>query len=363
MSNRNLAEYLAELIGTGGPISISRYMAEALGHPAFGYYMTRDPIGAAGDFITAPEVSQLFGEMIGLWMADAWQTMAAPEDAIIVEMGPGRGTLMADALRAAATVPEIDAGTAVHLIETSPVLRPKQAEALSAQNVTWHDRLDTIPDNTAIFIANEFIDALPIRQFQRCLPGWRERMVDWDHISKTFRIVLGDTDSNDLIPDSVRNAPIDSIVEICDPARGIVAEISQHISRFGGIALLIDYGYAASRCGETLQAVRDHKTADIFESPGNADLCAHVDFAPLQAEAESNGAAAHGPTTQGDFLNALGIGLRASQLIQGATAEEESEINAGLARLTEADQMGSLFKVLVISKAGAPAPPGFEVST
>ena len=363
MRTGSLNRYLGDLIGWSGPISIARYMAEALGHSEYGYYMRQDPLGADGDFITAPEISQLFGEMIGLWLVQAWQDMGAPSGVAVVELGPGRGTLMADALRAAAVVPAFADSVSIHLVETSPVLKQKQAESLVGREVTWRETASTLPHRPMLLVANEFFDALPIRQFQRMRDGWHERLVDAAPNGTGFRLVLGPASDGSSVPAALRDAPLESVAEVCAPGLAVMAEIAGRLAASGGAALIIDYGQTAPRVGETLQAVRRHKTSDVFRDPGNADLCAYVDFFALAQAAREQHAIPHGPVTQGQFLTRLGVQVRAQRLQESATAAEGQDLRAELERLTDPAQMGFLSKVLAVTGPGSRVPAGFEEAT
>lgn len=364
-----LAHHLARRILAEGPLSVAAFMAEALGHPRLGYYMRRDPFGVAGDFTTAPEISQMFGELLGLWSVDCWMRLGRPAPFALVELGPGRGTLMADALRAAALVPAFLAAARVHLVETSPALRDIQRTRLAAAGVpvTWHDRLEAVPAGPAVLLANEFFDALPVRQVQRTPHGWAERLVDLDseapEEAPRFRFVLEAAGSPGvrLVPDALRNAPPGSIVE-ASPASATVARLlGERLARDGGCALIVDYGYTGPAVGDTLQAVRRHAYAPVLESPGAADLTAHVDFTALAAAAREGGAEAYGPVPQGDFLRALGIAERAAILRRAATPEQAAAVDAGLERLTSPAQMGALFKVLALTQPDFGLPAGFEI--
>jgi NADH dehydrogenase [ubiquinone] 1 alpha subcomplex assembly factor 7 len=354
-----LAELLARRIAADGPLTIAAYMAEALGHPAHGYYITRDPLGATGDFTTAPEISQMFGEMIGAWCAERWQAMGRPDPVLLVELGPGRGTLMADALRVLERVPGLATALRLHLVETSPALRARQRAALGARPAHWHDRLDSVPDGPLLLVANEFFDALPIRQLVRTEAGWAERCVGLAPDGRGLAFVHDGATAPLLVPPALRDAPAGSVVELCPAGAAVAAAIGARLAAAGGAALIIDYGYAGPACGDTLQAVRAHRHADILAEPGLADLTAHVDFAALARAAEGAGCRGHGPVGQGDFLKALGIGLRAEQLRRLATPAQARDIEAALARLTGDDQMGRLFKVLALTDAGASVPAGF----
>ncbi len=358
-----LADLLRRRIRLSGPISIADFMAEALGHPEHGYYITRDPLGAAGDFTTAPEVSQMFGELIGLWCAEIWRATVAPRQVRLVELGPGRGTLMADALRAARLVPDFLAAASVHLVETSPVLAEMQRRSLAGHEVTWHGSLDEVPDGPVILIANEFFDALPIRQFERTNDGWRERMVGLAEDGEKFILGLapGETGGEVLIPETVRQSAVQGeIAETCPAGLSIARTLGERIVRHGGAALVVDYGHAASAPGDTLQAVKGHEYCDPLADPGQADLTAHVDFAALARILVEAGAVAHGPATQRDFLMRLGIETRAAQLLAHATEAQATDIKAALARLIGEKEMGYLFKAMAITSADAGAPPAFE---
>lgn len=356
-----LADLLRRRIADAGPLSIADFMAEALGHADHGYYRTRDPLGAAGDFVTAPEISQMFGELIGLWCAEVWRTTLAPRPAALVELGPGRGTLMADALRAARMMPRFAAALTVHLVETSPVLQTLQQRLLAAYPVHWHRRLRSVPRGPALLLANEFFDALPVRQFELTAMGWRERMVGLKAEGDGFCIVLAADPAPDaLIPEEIRaSARPGDLAETCPAGLSLAAEIGGRVARHGGAALIVDYGHAASAPGETLQAVRGHRRCDPLDAPGEADLTAHVDFAALSRAAARRGAATHGPVPQGLFLSRLGIAERTVRLRRGASPAQAREIEAARHRLIAAEEMGTLFKVLAITPADMPAPPGF----
>lgn len=342
-----LATELARLIAAEGPLPLSRYMAEALGHPRYGYYTTKEPFGVRGDFVTAPEISQMFGELIGLWCAQTWADMGGPEGALLVELGPGRGTLMADALRAAAALPLFRDSLAVHLVETSPRLRERQREALSGIEVAWHDSIDDLPPGPAFIIANEFFDALPIRQFQRDEDGWHECMVGLaDNELALLRSPAAVPDA--LIPPALRAAPTGSIAELSPAREEAMRQIAARLADQGGAALVIDYGHAQSGPGDTLQAVRAHEPVPVLSAPGEVDLTAHVDFQALAEVATGAGAATYGPVAQGDWLLRIGLAQRAAALKARATAAQAEAIDAAVARLTETEQMGTLFKVLAI---------------
>jgi NADH dehydrogenase [ubiquinone] 1 alpha subcomplex assembly factor 7 len=353
---------LIRLIADEGPIPISRYMALCLGHPRHGYYMTRDPFGAAGDFTTAPEISQMFGEMIGLWAGHLWQAMGAPSRFALVEIGPGRGTLMADMLRATRIVPGLHAAALVHLVETSPVLREVQAKTLAGNaEPVWHDRVETALDGPVIVVANELLDALPLDQFVMTQQGWRERLVGLDDEGKLAFGLAGEALSGGALPPMTGH--VGAVLEQPAVALGLVSEVASHLARCGGGALFIDYGSMQSGFGDTLQAMRRHVFVDPLAEPGDADLTVHVDFARMAQAALRSGAAVHGPVRQGDFLLALGLAERAQALSGKATPEQVQAIRAAFDRLTERGEtgMGELFKVLALSHAGLPPLPGFDL--
>ena len=358
-----LGDRIASRIARHGPITIADYMAEALTDPQAGYYMTGDPFGARGDFVTAPEVSQMFGELIGLWCADTWARMGAPDAVLLVELGPGRGTLMADALRALRVAPECRAALRPHLVEIGPALRARQREALAATGVAahWHERLDLVPEGPMLLIANEFFDALPIRQFEQCPEGWCERLVGRDPGGNGLVFVRGAPSAiaQALIPADLRAAPAGAVVEVCAPAMAIASEIGRRLAAHGGAALIVDYGHAAPRTGATLQALRRHRAHPVLTEPGSADLTAHVDFSVLAQAATQAGARAYGPIDQGDLLKALGIDARVEALRRGATSVQAADVDAARHRLTDGAEMGTLFKALALSHPGLSTPAGF----
>jgi SAM-dependent MidA family methyltransferase len=333
-------------------MSVAEYMAHCLGDSEYGYYATRDPFGAAGDFITAPEVSQMFGEIVAAWLIEAWRRSGAPTPVNLVELGPGRGTLMADLLRVAAGVRDFSRSASIHLVETSPVLKERQAETLKSAGAeaNWHISLQDVPDGPILLVANEFFDALPIRQFVR-LDIWRERVVGLDARERlSFGIGPG-------VLDDGPEAPPGSIFEVRPAAEALVAELAERIVTRGGAALIIDYGHAETAPSETLQALRSHAFADPLTEPGRADLTAHVDFAALMREAERAGAASHGPMPQGEFLTALGLIQRAERLGADADAAARDALQAAVERLAGPEEMGALFKVLALTPPGIAAPP------
>ncbi|MHA1537269.1 MAG: class I SAM-dependent methyltransferase [Alphaproteobacteria bacterium] len=351
-----LAARIEALIRKGGPITVARFMEEALGH----YYRHGEPIGRQGDFITAPEISQIFGELLGAWCAVVWRGMGRPSRVALVELGPGYGTLMADILRAIeAVAPDFAGAASVHLVETSPALRRAQTDKLGARPL-WHDDISSLPDAPLIVLANEFFDALPVHQIVARNGAWHERRVG---------IAAGggfafETDPEpsplaDLVPAGISPTPDSAIFELNLAASEIVGAIADRIAAHGGAGLIVDYGHAASAAGETLQAVRNHAYEPVLADPGQADLTCHVDFAALGRAA--SGAAIHGPVSQRDFLIALGIEARAEKLQDSAkTAPAREAIATGVARLIDPRGMGTLFKILAMSRPGQPTPPGFE---
>jgi SAM-dependent MidA family methyltransferase len=360
-----LAEEIRSIISAEGPIPVSRYMALCLHHPRFGYYATGSPIGAAGDFITAPEVSQMFGELLGAWAAATWRLMQAPERVRLIELGPGRGTLMADALRAAArAMPTFWKALCVDLVEINPDLRAEQERVLagSAVPLAWWRRLADVPVGPSIVFANEFLDAMPIEQAVRSREGWHARKVgvgaDGTLCFAFDPLPLPEFEH--IVPLALHDAPIGSVFEWRDG--GAVAALAARIAQHGGAALIIDYGHRRPALGDTLQAVIAHRRCSPLEAPGQSDLTAHVDFAAVGEVARQGGLRVFGPLTQGDFLRHLGIELRAAALKQHANASQQAEIDAAVARLTgtQRDEMGGLFKVIGLAGCDVDALPGFD---
>ena len=356
-----LGRRIARRIALAGPISVADFMAEALGHPALGYYRRAMPLGAAGDFTTAPEISQMFGEMIGAWLAERWHAMGRPASVRLVELGPGRGTLMADALRATRGVAGFHAALDIHLIDTNETLRAQQATALAAFKPTWHERLDGVPSGPLLLVANEFFDALPVRQFHKTAHGWRERMVGLapDGETLSFALAPGGTPFASFLPEAAQDAE----AELCEQGRALAAELGARVARDGGWALIVDYGYDASGSGASLQAVRSHRGAGVLDRPGETDLSTHVDFAALAAAAAASRARVCGPVGQGDFLKRLGIMQRAEMLKARASPAQRHALDAGLERLIAPDQMGTLFRVMAIGDDRSAAPIGFSDGT
>ncbi len=342
----DLSATFRRLIERHGPMPVSRYMGENNAR----YYASRDPLGAGGDFTTAPEISQMFGEMVGLWVADLWSRSGRP-DATYVELGPGRGTLARDALRAMAST---GLHPPVHLVEGSAALRGAQAKALSQPQ--FHDTIDTLPEDRPLYIvANEFLDALPIRQLVMTDKGWRERMVALD--GDRFVFAAGPSPMDDAVPEQSRNQPIGTVIETCPGAAATIAGIAQRIDVQGGAALFIDYGYLEPQTGETLQAVKRHEKVGPFEAPGDMDLTALVDFATLAQLAARKGLAV-ATATQGSWLSAMGIGLRA-QALSDKSPTHAKAISDAHDRLVAEGHMGELFKVMAITPRTAPRGAGF----
>jgi NADH dehydrogenase [ubiquinone] 1 alpha subcomplex assembly factor 7 len=342
-----LPERLARAITLGGPIPVAQFIGAANAH----YYATRDPLGVAGDFVTAPEISQMFGEIIGLWLADLWSRAGRP-DCNYVELGPGRGTLAVDALRAmrkARLTPD------VHLVETSPVLQKTQAERLPA--ATWHEDVTSLPDDRPfLMVANEFFDALPIHQLVKSGEGWHERRIACQ--DTLFLPVRGKRVPDEIVPEALRDAAPGSIIESSPASVAIVRVLAKRVVARGGAALIVDYGYEGPSVGETLQAIKGHGFVNPFDAPGEHDLTAHVDFTTLGAMAELQGAKVFGPTGQGDFLGVLGIAERAGQLAR-TQPDRGGEIAEAHRRLTHPTEMGSLFRVMAIVSPDWPDPAGF----
>ena len=352
---------IAALIAAQGPISVAQYMTLALHDAEGGYYATREPFGAAGDFITSPEISQMFGEMLGLWCVQVWHDQGQPKQKRLVELGPGRGTLMADALRAAKAAPEFLAGLEVVLIEASPVLQKAQAEKLKDCGVTirWANHFDnSMMDRPLLLLANEFFDALPVRQYVKTEKGWRERMIVAKDEALDFALAPLPIPTA-LIPATRAAAPDGGAYESSPASTALAEAIARVIAEKGGGALLVDYGYGEDAgFGETLQAVGGHQFADVLAEPGENDLSAHVDFAALGEAAHHGGVAVYGPKPQGAFLAELGITARAEQLIKANPGAAQTLLQA-TARLIGSDQMGTLFKAMAFLPPSAARPPGF----
>lgn len=378
MSPRTLLDLIRQRIVQHGPMGLDEYMALCLGHPAHGYYMTRDPFGAAGDFTTAPEISQMFGEMIGAWLADVWIKMGSPSHFTLLEAGPGRGTLMADIMRSTKRVSGFHAAANIHLMEISPALKAAQAQALADYEVVWIDGLEQVdPTHPVLIVGNEFLDALPVAQLEYRDGRWWERVVGLGE-GDSLRLGLGDVDPAKLalLPPEILNAHKNGIFETSREVNRFLKNVNNILLKQQGAALFVDYGHAASDLGETLQAMRSHKYADIFDTPGSADLTAHVDFGNIAKLAREGGVTVHGPVTQGAFLKSLGIEYRAQKLIEGLSGAEQQNassvcgvnepqietIKSALNRFIDTQHMGSLFKVVALSHDPKIIPAGFHES-
>lgn len=366
MTESTVTERLKARIRETGPISIAAFMGEALFHPRDGYYATKNPIGAGEDFITAPVISQMFGELTGLWSAQVWLDMGRPSPFHLVELGPGTGTMMADGLRAARAVQGFAEAATVTLIEASAALKAVQGRTLSASGLPlrWADRLEAVKPGPAIIWGNEFLDCLPLRQAIRENGVWHERLVrfspdDENRLAFVLGPPLGQDDA--LVADRLKNAPDGSLVELRPGDRQLIDALARRFQTSPGVALFIDYGPAESEIGDTLQAIRGHEKVDPLEAPGTADLTARVDFESLAQAARQAGLAVSGPVTQSDFLKRLGIESRAAALLR-ANPDRKADIARQLWRLTDPDQMGALFKVIAISAPDMPHLPGFDVS-
>ena len=344
----SLRQRIIALIEAQGPMSVAQFMTISLLDPKEGYYATRDPLGAGGDFTTAPEISQMFGEMIGLWLVQAWADQGCPKNPRLVELGPGRGTLMADILRTAKVAPEFLADLEVVLVEASPVLQQAQGDRLRGlgADISWQAQFDdSLCDRPLFLIANEFFDALPLRQYVKTGRGWCERMVTVLNDELTFALAPVPTPPA-LVPPGRENAPDGGVCESSPAATALAEEIARVIAAKGGAALIIDYGYAeASGFSETLQAVSGHRFADALAQPGEDDLSAHVDFAALAQAGRRGGANVFGPVTQGMLLANIGIAERAGQLMQ-SNPENAADLLSATERLIGNDQMGQLFKAM-----------------
>ncbi len=345
-----LEEVLAKQISMHGPMDVGQFMAVALGHPEHGYYMKKDPFGADGDFVTAPEVSQLFGEMLGAWVADVWGQMGRPSRFALLECGPGRGTLMADMLRAVRGVGGFIEAVEVHFLEVSPVLRAAQRRALTGFNPRWHETLETVPDDVpVIVIGNEFLDALGFRSLQKTREGWCERVIAFDEDQEVFCFALrpAGTEIVAEIPFHLRGSAVGAVFEVAPVRNQFLTQVALRVGAQGGAALFVDYGHEKTAVGDTFQAVKGNNYVDVLHDVGEADLTSHVDFEALVGDVPS-AVKVHGPVAQGAFLRALGIELRAQRLLAGASPEQGAELEKGLHRLIDSDQMGALFKVICL---------------
>jgi NADH dehydrogenase [ubiquinone] 1 alpha subcomplex assembly factor 7 len=358
-----LGEILARRIRLAGPITVAEYMAEAVNHPQFGYYKQGDVFGLSGDFVTSPEISQMFGELIGAWCADCWDKMGRPNPVRLLEIGPGRGTLMADLLRGTRAAPGFHGAIDLHLVETSPALRELQraAVAKAAPGIAprWHDAFDTVPDGPLLQVSNEFFDALPIHQFERRGGRWLERAVALNENGDGFVPALRLPGAVFALAAPPVPAPDGTVLEVCPAAIAVAGAIARRLAAFGGAALNFDYAIGEGGVGDSLQAVRRHGKHGVLEDPGLADLSAHVDFTAIARAAREAGAAVYGPMPQGALLERLGIRERALALRRRATAAQAADIAAATERLLDLQQMGTLFKALAMTGPTLPPPAGF----
>lgn len=349
-----LKDKIRTRIASDGPLTVAQYMSICLADPDAGYYATKEPFGRDGDFITAPEVSQMFGELIGAALLSAHEALGSPDSFQLVEIGPGRGTLMSDLLRMAALRPAFLKAARLNLVETSPRLRKIQGKTLARSPLTpeFRDTFNDVPDGPVLLVANEFFDALPIHQFVKTGEGWLERQVGLDG-NDELAFGLGATRLPDAdVPASCSNAAPGTILETQPMANAIAEEIGNRIARFGGAAILIDYGYLRTAPGDTLQALYKHKYDDALAHPGEADLTAHVNFEALGAAASRGGASVLSTMTQAEFLLQSGLLQRAGALGAGKSHKEQEAIRDAVERLAAPDQMGDLFKVLAVTQTG-----------
>ncbi len=357
-----LLEIIKAEIRQNGPMDIGRYMELCLSHPEHGYYVTRDPFGVAGDFTTAPEISQLFGEMVGAWLADLWIKLGSPTEFLLVECGPGRGTLMADILRSTKNVPGFHEAARIYLMEMSPVLKDIQKQKLEAYDTRWIDDLSQLPPLLPVLlIANEFLDALPVRQLIKANDNFQERGVSLMG-NDTFEVteITAEATILETVPAKILKAADEGVFETSPVLNQYIKSVDILLKKQKGAALFVDYGHARSSLGETLQVVKSHQFADLFDTPGSCDITAHVDFENVANIALADDLAVHGPVTQGAFLRALGIEHRAERLWAVANEAQKESISTGLKRLIDTEQMGSLFKVLALCHDPLIRPEGFD---
>jgi NADH dehydrogenase [ubiquinone] 1 alpha subcomplex assembly factor 7 len=362
VSGADLTGRIRRRIAADGPLSVAAFMAMALHEPGLGYYARRQPIGAEGDFTTAPEISQIFGELVGLWCALYWEQIGRPDPVALAELGPGRGVLAVDLLRAAAALPGFRRALRLYLVEASPHLRLEQERRLVRTRPVWLQRADELPAGPLLVVANEFLDALPIRQFVRSGNGWAERLVTLDGAGELVFAVGPESPAIALLgPERLhRGAAPGSIVEFCPAALALAAHFGRRFAREPGAALFIDYGHFPSRLGSTLRALHRHHPAAVLAQPGTADLSAHVDFSAVAEAARAAGAEVHGPVAQGRFLAALGAEARLEALCARASPAQRRALENGLARLVDPAAMGEHFKAMAVTMPGLAAPIGFD---
>lgn len=356
----SLLQIIKNSIREKGAMTIADYMQLCLSHPQYGYYIKQDPFGARGDFVTAPEISQVFGELIGLWCADLWAQCGGGA-AALVELGPGRGTLMMEALRATRHLDGFHDHLTVHLIETSPILQSTQFHTLqnAHDRLEWDETIDALPEKPCFIIANEFFDALPIRQHVQTAQGIKERRVGIDSESGELCFVL--EGGGISLAKGDNNIKEGTIIESCQAAKEIISRIGAHLNRYGGALLMIDYGYLGEAHQDTLQAVKSHLYHPLLKDPGDADITAHVDFNTLADLAKDAGLSVYGPVSQGKFLVRLGAEIRTEKLLAEANEEQAAQLISGVKRLIDPAQMGDLFKVMAVCADRQTVPAGFYV--
>lgn len=356
----SLTPIIREKIAANGPISIADYMALALSHPEHGYYIKRDPLGLRGDFITAPEISQIFGEMLGLWCAQMWMQMGAGPMSL-VELGPGRGSLMADVLRATKSMKGFHDAITIHMVETSPVLAHAQYMRLRDDHprIEWLEHVDALPESKTLLIANEFFDALPIKQYVMTDDGMRERRVTWNDTLGVFEFIL--VEAGLVLAKSGHTIPTNTVMEHSPISRSIMRKLASHMRDFGGAGIIIDYGYLGEAHHDTLQALKAHLFHPVLADPGEADITAHVDFTSLMAIARDGGHQVGPLINQGEFLIRMGAQLRLEMLLRQATPAQREPLISGLERLISPQAMGELFKVMGFTSDARVELPGFVV--
>ena len=360
----SLEQQLKSYIHTKGPISVRAFMEACLYDPQHGYYRAGNPIGKEGDFITAPEISQMFGEMLGVWVVLTWQAMGSPLPLQLIELGPGRGTLMADLLRTLSKIHPNFEMISVHMVDRSSSLRANQNSTLAAFDcpITWYEKLGDVPVDPSILIANEFLDCFPIRQFIKTPEAWHERVIGLD-ANGHFCFGVGDAlPKGMIIPQTFTEAETGSIFEFCPDFESILSDLKRFSSSYPFAGLFIDYGFEGPQLGESLQALLKHKTVSPLQQPGDVDLTAHVDFTAFAALAVAQGHKVFGPRDQGAFLSQLGIGPRAEILVQNASQVQAEKLASDVVRLVAPEHMGALFKVLCVTSAQVETPPPFHVT-
>lgn len=355
-----LERLVRERIGRSGPFGVEPLMNLALHHPEHGYYVTRDPLGASGDFVTSPEISQIFGELIGAWIAVTWEQAGRPSPVALVEAGPGRGTLMSDACRAIGGGSDMLEHAEIHLVESSPLLRGVQRRTLSRLSPRWHDRIADLPEDPMILVGNEYLDCHPPLQLVRVSGGWAERRVAVE--GDRLALVPGEVRPTfaDLVPDELREAPPGTVFEVHRTLEADMTELGARLGRRPGAVLFVDYGHDRPAAGDTLQAVHGHRHVDPLTGLGECDITVHVDFSAVARGLRTGRTEVHGPVPQRRFLRELGIDVRADRLARAAGSREEEEaVRAAADRLIDPAGMGTLFKVVAATAAGMPVPPGF----